>query len=84
MPNGGSTVYSASGDALRAAALNQNPFVESDVNPDDSYSAPSPPSEVTQTVYGWVQKQSTLGTSMGRDPVLFSFHTDKSLTRWLT
>ena len=52
LPNGGSTVYSASGDALRAAALNQNPFVESDVNPDDSFSAPSPPSEVTQTVYG--------------------------------
>ena len=51
LPNGGSTIYSASGDALRAAAYNQNPFTESDVNPDE-FSAPPPPSEVPQTVYG--------------------------------
>ena len=52
LPNRGSTIYSASGDATRASALSQNPFINSEVNPDDSYSAPSPPSEITQTVYG--------------------------------
>ena len=54
LPNGGTTVYSAPGDATRASALSQNnPFIDSNSNPDDSYTAPSPPTKVTLSQPGY-------------------------------
>ena len=41
LPNGGSTVYSAPGDATRASALTQeNPFIAVNPESDDSLTAP--------------------------------------------
>ena len=53
LPNGGTTIYSAPGDASRASALNQNPFIDTNANPDDSYSAPPPPTKVTLSQPGY-------------------------------
>ena len=59
LPGGGSTLYSASGDATRASGLSQNPFIATSVNPDDSYTAPIVPDKVTLTQpgYGWVSNK---------------------------
>ena len=48
LPSGGSTIYSASGDASRASAFqaNPNPFTTQD----DSFTAPEPP--LVQPGYG--------------------------------
>ena len=53
LPGGGSTVYSASGDAPRASALEQNPFIATSASPDDSFTAPQDPNKITLTEPGY-------------------------------